>query len=169
MRCRISRSGKGSWRDLPGGNQAGLSRIRSIWVSARPVMNLTSCQRFLSKQAVTAGQGVNGDGPRKTMVVTANRRDRQKAFGNCMIDNVCPHNVTPGKPYLDKAVAYSNRRALCFSSFFRSCRITSTISADESSNRGRPSGFRNRHANTYIASYQHSSSTSWPCFAQVRL
>jgi hypothetical protein len=24
----------------PGGNQAGLSRIRSIWVSARPVMNL---------------------------------------------------------------------------------------------------------------------------------
>jgi hypothetical protein len=40
MQWRVSRREVGSWRLLPGGNQEGRSRVMSIWVSSRPVMNL---------------------------------------------------------------------------------------------------------------------------------
>jgi hypothetical protein len=40
MRCRVSSRARGSWRDFPEGNHDGRSRVRSICVSARPVMNL---------------------------------------------------------------------------------------------------------------------------------
>jgi hypothetical protein len=63
------------------------------------------------------------------------------------------------KSYLDNAVAYSSRKGLCFNSLLCSWSTTSTISAVESSNSGRPSGLRVRHAKTYIACYQHGLST----------
>lgn len=51
--------------------------------------------------------------------------------------------------YLDIAVAYSNRVALCVKSPFSSWTMTSTTSAVDSSNNGRLS-FLARHARTYL-------------------
>jgi hypothetical protein len=53
--------------------------------------------------------------------------------------------------YLDNAVANNNLETLCFNPPLSSCNIASTISAVESSSKGSPSGFRNRHAKIYIA------------------
>jgi hypothetical protein len=58
------------------------------------------------------------------------------------------HREKKEEAYLDIAVAYSNRSALCSSPPFSSTRITSTTSAVESSMSGK-SVFLERHATTY--------------------